>query len=58
MSASIAKKVWSRPGWYPVLGLGAHGSDPPGERLVGSAGERGRGVGVGADEDDGGPGCL
>jgi len=45
-------------GVVPVLGGGAHDADPSGERLVGLAGVRDRGVRVGADEDNGGPGSL
>ena len=45
-------------GVVPVFGSGAHDADPAGHELVGLARARERGVGVGADEHDGGPGAL
>ena len=58
MSASTAKNRWSRPGKYQCSGGGAHHADAAGQRLVGLAGAGQRGVGVGADEHDGGSGAL
>ena len=58
MSASTAKKVWSRPAWYQCSGPVPMHADPAGHRFVGFARERERGVRVGADEDDGGAGGV
>ena len=58
MSDSTAKKTWSRPAKYQCSARRAHDADAAGERLVGLARARQRGVGVAADEDDDGPGAV